>query len=533
MVIACQIVLGVSRRGCQFMLSTLQYIVQLALMRVTPNLSPREQKLMSDFPVDPRSATAQFHLDGKSVVYAVCPNPKCHCTYKPAFEGDSPIPQYPRFCNHRQFSNGPRCKEPLTKPRVVVGVEIQVPIKTFVSFDFKDWVAGLTSRPGFEEQMDSAWKGGAPDRKSPDDMHDIFDGEFIRQFQGPDGRHFGLGGKEGRYAFSLCVDFFNPYTNKQAGKKASIGIISLVCLNLPPDLRYKPENMFLAGIIPGPHPPPLTALNHYLTPLVDDFLDFWVPGVRFSCTHLYPTGRLVRCALVAVICDLPAARHVGGFAGHSHNYFCSVCHCTRAEHGYGNINYHTWMRRTDADCRSSAAQYNAANDEKARQASFDGSGVRWSELLRLPYFDMARCIVVDAMHNLFLGLIKEHFDGILGIRLLKAEEGPVLKIKFSTSQEQLTPQEQKSVSRLQKWLEGPLAAELVANYQQVQKKFMRCHVRALEFACTELKCHRGSFSLRRQKIPKSEWVHALLAWVRALSIFMYFSHLSPIAQSAA
>ena len=80
MVVACHIVLNISRRGCNFMLSMLQYVVQLALMRITPNLSTREQKLMSDFPVDPRSATAQFRLDGKSVIYAVCPNPKCYHT---------------------------------------------------------------------------------------------------------------------------------------------------------------------------------------------------------------------------------------------------------------------------------------------------------------------------------------------------------------------------------------------------------------------------------------------------------------------
>src|ERR1700690_381096 len=131
MAVACHIVLNVGRRGCSFMLSMLQYIVQLALMRVTPNLSARDQKLMSDFPVDPRSAAAQFQVEGKSVVYAVCPNPKCHCTYKPTFDGDSPIPQYPRLCNHREFVTGRGCKERLTKPRVVMGVELQVPIKTF------------------------------------------------------------------------------------------------------------------------------------------------------------------------------------------------------------------------------------------------------------------------------------------------------------------------------------------------------------------------------------------------------------------
>ncbi|KAF8220225.1 hypothetical protein L208DRAFT_1335077, partial [Tricholoma matsutake] len=38
----------------------------------------------------------------------------------------------------------------------------------------------------------------------------------------------------------------------------------------------------------------------------------------------------------------------------------------------------------------------------------------WSELLWLPYYDPTWFLVVDPMHNLFLGLIKEHFQGILG-----------------------------------------------------------------------------------------------------------------------
>ena len=34
------------------------------------------------------------------------------------------------------------------------------------------------------------------------------------------------------------------------------------------------------------------------------------------------------------------------------------------------------------------------------------TGVRWSELLRLPYFDPIRFIIVDPMHCLFLGIAK-------------------------------------------------------------------------------------------------------------------------------
>jgi hypothetical protein len=70
-------------------------------------------------------------------------------------------------------------------------LEAQVPIKSFIHFDFKDWVAGLASQPSFEEQMDSAWKGAT----SPsDDMHDIFNDTFLQVFHKTNGKHFSLGG---------------------------------------------------------------------------------------------------------------------------------------------------------------------------------------------------------------------------------------------------------------------------------------------------------------------------------------------------
>src|SRR5271168_5000483 len=112
--------------------------------------------------------------------------------------------------------------------------------------------------------------------------------------------------------------------------------------------------MFLAGVIPGPHEPPLNTLNHYLTPLIDDFLDFWNHGVCFTGTEGYRQGRLVRCALVCIVCDLPAARKTAGFAASSHNHFCAICCCTRKEHGYGNNDCDMWRCRTNAECRAYA-----------------------------------------------------------------------------------------------------------------------------------------------------------------------------------
>ncbi|KAF8225965.1 hypothetical protein L208DRAFT_1105429, partial [Tricholoma matsutake] len=62
-------------------------------------------------------------------------------------------------------------------------------------------------------------------------------------------------GNESRLIFSLNM-------NKQGGKKVLTGGIYIVCLNLPPAIRYNMENMFLVGIIPGPHEPSLYQINY-------------------------------------------------------------------------------------------------------------------------------------------------------------------------------------------------------------------------------------------------------------------------------
>ena len=54
--------------------------------------------------------------------------------------------------------------------------------------------------------------------------------------------------------FLLNVDWYQPFKFTTY----SVGVIFLAILNLPRELRYKPENVILCGIIPGPHEPDLT-----------------------------------------------------------------------------------------------------------------------------------------------------------------------------------------------------------------------------------------------------------------------------------
>lgn len=66
--------------------------------------------------------------------------------------------------------------------------------------------------------------------------------------------------------------------------------------------------------------------------------------------------------------------------------------------------YPGFKSRTDAEQRDLHFQYNALPNKSAKVQFVKENSTRWSELVRLPYFDMCRMIVIDPMHNLFLGM---------------------------------------------------------------------------------------------------------------------------------
>ena len=80
------------------------------------------------------------------------------------------------------------------------------------------------------------------------------------------------------YAFMLNVDWFQPFKHSLY----SVGALYMVLMNLPRSERFKPENVLLVGIIPGPHEPKLT-INSYLEPLVAELNLLWKDGITLIC----------------------------------------------------------------------------------------------------------------------------------------------------------------------------------------------------------------------------------------------------------
>ena len=140
--------------------------------------------------------------------------------------------------------------------------------------------------------------------------------------------------------FMLNIDWFCPFKHSEY----SVGAIYLSIMNLPRKERFKRENILLLGLIPGPSEASLT-INSFLEPIVTELLQLW-NGVNMDViTDGGTTSSLVRAALLAVACDLPAARKVCGFLSYSATLGCSHC-LKRFEGSIGNKDYSGFDRST-------------------------------------------------------------------------------------------------------------------------------------------------------------------------------------------
>jgi len=62
-----------------------------------------------------------------------------------------------------------------------------------------------------------------------------------------------------------------------------------------------------------------------------------------------------------------------------------------------------FQARTGEMHRKQCYQWKDLQAEDEQDEFFAKHGVRWTELARLPYFDIIRCSMIDPMHNLLLG----------------------------------------------------------------------------------------------------------------------------------
>ncbi len=303
-----------------------------------------------------------------------------------------------RFPRHPQARMRLSCGNSLLKSIKTASKKcIERPIKVFCYQNLIDCIQNLVAQPGKLELL-SEWKK----RSIPAGiMADIYDGAVWKSFLSLNGQDF----LSCKYTLGLClnVDWFRPYKHVEY----SVGAIYIAVLNFPRQQRYLRENVILVGVIPGPHEPSLQ-MNSFIEPLVRQLLKLWT-GVDMDT----PDGiKKVRAALLVASSDIPATRKLTGFVGHSATKACSRCLKSfltpqfGSKPDYSGFNRDQWVNRQLRDHREQGMKWKHSTTLAKRHEIEKTYGVRYSELLRLPYFDTIRFTVIDPMHNILLGSAK-------------------------------------------------------------------------------------------------------------------------------
>ena len=301
--------------------------------------------LASEIPKDPRTLLTMYDLVPVTHAYICCPS--CYALYSHAllttkkrkapasFNGsshDNPMvsfgdniediqPAVLAYCTHHCVCKDPACGEALFNMVVVSNKAHVIPRCKYEEQDLKQWIGRLLSRPAVEEKIFKAFR-----RPRKEYMKDMWDAGHLSKILLTNGERFLPGpADEMCLAFSFSMDSFNPFHMKETKQTVSSTGIWLILLNLPAHLRYRPENMFLAGIIPGPKKPSLSNINHSLKLLVDVLLEFFEPGIWYSQTARHNRGCRVRAVLVPIVSNMLAARQAGGFASPTATNFCTCC----------------------------------------------------------------------------------------------------------------------------------------------------------------------------------------------------------------
>ena len=492
-----------------------------------PNSQPmdiRHQAMIAQMPTNIREALSQFNVESNTVVYAVCPN--CHFTYSPQFALGDRTPKYPSHCTHRPTPESDVCGQPLLR-RSQSDPHKPQPIKPFVYYSFHDYLAALLSRKDLEGLMDKACDDlhSTSSEPLPEFASDIWDAEFLRKFKGPENNGLFVARRnEGRYLFAFNYDTFNVEGMRIRGATTSCSLLSMVCLNLPPDIRNKPENMYVAGIIPGPHLPKETQLNHYLRPLIDDLEVSWRRGVKYSRTASYSEGRVTRSAIAIAAMDLPAARSAAQLAHPTAHIYCTVCTC-RDRKTLGRVDHDKWTLCDDDVVKKHALDWKVAESSRERDRIVKEHSTRYSELWRLPYWSPVSQLPVDPMHCLLENLIAIHFRYNLGLTATNAAlpDPPIYAFShnFTTidnSATNLPPglsnKEAKQVSTIHRLLKSAYTDKEDDDSQssQLRKQLMNKNILALKFVCDDLNLFPEP-CLHSTRLFKKDWVSELMRWV--------------------
>ena len=150
-------------------------------------------------------------------------------------------------------------------------------------------------RPGFEDML----RMSGSQRSNPNAYSDIYDGRVWQTFPFDGSKFFTTETAVTHLGLLFNLDWFQPFTYTQH----STGALYASICNLPRSERNKPENIIYLGFLPRPKEVGLERINHYLAPIVNEFLELW-KGWRVPKTNQCPDGLDIKVALIVRSSDI-------------------------------------------------------------------------------------------------------------------------------------------------------------------------------------------------------------------------------------
>ncbi|KAJ4487060.1 hypothetical protein C8J55DRAFT_594498 [Lentinula edodes] len=398
---------GVSRNTVNAVLKALNLIVVTMLNLTYAALQAADYKIGKQtpkigIPLDIRTVYARLNLDPKIHRLFCCPT--CFKMY--------PLDTSLKKCNYQKSSRAKPCNTDLWSFRhSKKGHKIQIPRCSYTTTSFDSWLQSFLNRPSIEKCLYKTFiktQNPAPQER----MYDIQDSPFWDSIRHNLNSPHDL-------IFSVYVDWFNPLGNKQAGKQISCGAIVLYCLNLPLEIRFRPENIFVVGMMPGPHGPTVGTIHHILHHYCNSIMEFDLPGKSMP-TSSYPEGARVSARVYPNIADLLGSKKFTGFGSPSATYFCTWC--TLSKEQVESLDYDSWQLRDGNTVKAQAQAWKNAVTISEKENLFKQNSIRWIPQHDIPYFDPVQHVVLGMMHNTLEGHLEFHLRELWGLGRTEKKE---------------------------------------------------------------------------------------------------------------
>jgi hypothetical protein len=256
--LVCNTILGLARKPVNFLLEYVTFMIKLAfslnsLSATTAegdtSYGATEDYILRQLPTSLVDSMHQMNLEGKTVLYAVCPS--CHHLHAPTVS-TTKVSTWASQCENEVV--GGEGRSPCSTSLLDRGR----PLKPFLSPCFLDYLARLLSNPLIEQLAEDAardaiqWKPNPP----PNDfVENALQAQFMQTFNAPGKRQLFL--NQNRIlplAFSIGMDFYPPRGSGIHSLSVSVGVLKLSCVNLPIDERNAAENVYVS-VLPGPRLP--------------------------------------------------------------------------------------------------------------------------------------------------------------------------------------------------------------------------------------------------------------------------------------